>query len=164
MSPDDLLIRRAGLADVKAIWEIEKLSFPSPWSRWAIMAELSNPVSAMLVAGPPAPQPWQLWGYIIYWLVAQEMHILNLAVHPAHRRRGIARRLLTEALVQARVQGAEEAWLEVRPSNQAALDLYQSFGFEEVGVRPLYYADTHEDALLLVFSWAGKEGNSTTAG
>jgi ribosomal-protein-alanine N-acetyltransferase len=162
MSPE-LLIRRAGLADVKAIWDIEKLSFPAPWSRWAILAELSNPVSTMLVAGPAPPLPWEIWGYIIYWLVVQEMHILNLAVHPRRCRRGIARRLLTQALVNARASGAAEAWLEVRPSNQAALDLYQSFGFAEVGVRPKYYTDTNEDALILGFSWQdGKASQEET--
>jgi len=148
-----LTICRARRADVKAIWAIEKLSFPSPWSRWSFLTELANPLSHTLVAGPLSPQPWQVWGYIIFWLVAGEMHILNLAVHPDHRRRGIARRLLTEALSRGRSLGAQEAWLEVRPSNSPARALYESFGFEEVGKRPQYYTDTQEDALLLVFAW-----------
>ena len=86
------------------------------------------------------------------------MHILNLAVHPGHRRRSIARRLLAEALAQARTLGAELAWLEVRPSNLAALALYESFGFRQVGRRPRYYDDTHEDALLLTLDWGGEKG------
>ena len=81
------------------------------------------------------------------------MHLLNLAVHPARRRRGISRALLTASLEKARGQGAEVVWLEVRPSNQAALTLYQSFGFKEVGIRQNYYTDNGEDALIYVFSW-----------
>jgi ribosomal-protein-alanine N-acetyltransferase len=87
------------------------------------------------------------------------MHILNLAVHPSKRRRGIARRLLSEGLAQARALGAELAWLEVRPSNNAARALYESFGFKEAGRRPGYYDDTQEDALLLTLEW-----RSETAG
>jgi ribosomal-protein-alanine N-acetyltransferase len=158
-----LLIRRAGLADVRSIWAIEKSSFPAPWSRWTFLAELSNPISTLLVAGPPPPQPWETWGYIIYWIIAEEMHVLNLAVHADQRRRGIAWALLTEALTRGRAAGATASWLEVRPSNQPARALYESFGFKEVAVRPQYYTDTQEDALILVFYWqedndAEKEG------
>jgi [ribosomal protein S18]-alanine N-acetyltransferase len=153
-----LLIRRAGLADVSAIWAIETLSFPTPWSRWSFLAELGQQNSHMLVAGPSPPQSWQTWGYLIFWVVLEEMHILNLAVHPAHRRQGIARQLLSEGLAQARKLGAELAWLEVRPSNAPARALYESFGFKEVGRRPRYYDDTHEDALLLTLEMGKRIG------
>jgi ribosomal-protein-alanine N-acetyltransferase len=112
----------------------------------------------MLVAGPPPPQPWETWAYIVYWVVADEMHLLNLAVHPARRRQGIARALLTEALARVRTQGVVVVWLEVRPSNAAALALYQAFGFEEVGVRPGYYSDCGEDALVYALTWASPSG------
>lgn len=148
-----LTIRKAGLADVRAIWAIEKLSFPAPWSRWSFLAELGHSPSHTLVIGPAPPQPWETWGYIVFWVVADEMHIINLAVHPRHRRRGLARQLLAAALTQARTLGAAIAWLEVRPSNHPARNLYASFGFQEVGTRPRYYNDTQEDALLLTFSW-----------
>jgi len=105
------------------------------------------------VAGPPPPEPWETWGYVIYWILADEMHLLNLAVHPDQRRRGIARSLLTGALDKARTQGAAVVWLEVRPSNAAALSLYHSFGFKEIGIRPGYYTDNGEDALIYAFSW-----------
>lgn len=146
-------IRQAGITDVRSLCEIEKLSFPAPWSLWCFLAEYANSKSTILVAGPPPPEPWEIWGYLVYWLLADEMHLLNLAVHPAHRRRGIARLLLTTALARAHSQGAAVVWLEVRPSNRAALALYQSFGFEEVGIRPGYYADNGEDALIYAFSW-----------
>ncbi len=148
-----LLVRRASLADVPAIWAIEQVSFPTPWSRWSFLAELGHGNSHTLVAGPSPPHPWQTWGYLIFWVVLDEMHILNLAVHPDHRRRGIARQLLAEGLAQARELGAELAWLEVRTSNLRAQALYASFGFKEVGRRPGYYDDTHEDAILLTLEW-----------
>ena len=146
-------IRRAGLTDVRSLWEIEKVSFPSPWSLWCFLAEYANSKSTILVAGPPPPEPWETRGYIIYWILADEMHLLNLAVHPDQRRRGIARSLLTAALDKARAQGAAVVWLEVRPSNAAALSLYHSFGFQEIGIRPGYYTDNGEDALIYAFSW-----------
>jgi ribosomal-protein-alanine N-acetyltransferase len=151
-----LLIRRARLADVSSIWAIEKVSFPTPWSRWTFLAELGQGKSHFLVAGPAPPDPWQTWGYLVFWVVLDEMHILNLAVHPQHRRRGIARRLLAEGTALAQTMGAKLAWLEVRPSNHAALALYESFGFKEMGRRPGYYDDTQEDALLLVLEWEEK--------
>jgi [ribosomal protein S18]-alanine N-acetyltransferase len=151
------LIRRAGLADVPAIWAIETLSFPSPWSRWSFLAELGHRNSYTLVVGPSSLHPWRTWGYLVFWVVLEEMHILNLAVHPAHRRHGIARRLLSEGLAQSRTLGAEVAWLEVRPSNTAARTLYEAFGFKEVGRRPRYYDDTQEDALLLTLEWERSE-------
>ena len=152
MTPD-LLIRQARLTDVKSIWDIERLSFPAPWSFWSFLSELGNPHSHILVAGPSPPRTWETQGYIVYWVVAEEMHIMNLAVHPRHRRQGIAKALLQEAMHRARAQGAEAAWLEVRPTNQAAQALYESFGFQTVGVRPHYYADNQEDALLMAFYW-----------
>ncbi len=148
-----LTIRKAGLTDIKAIFAIEKESFPTPWSRWTFLAELTHPVGHFLVVGPSPPSPWELWGYIIFWIVADEMHLLNLAVHPKQRRHGIARVLLEEALRQSRAQGATVVWLEVRPSNTAARALYASFGFKEVGRRPKYYEDTNEDAILLALEW-----------
>ncbi len=147
------LIRRASLTDVRSLCEIEKLSFPSPWSLWCFLAEYANSKSTILVAGPRRPLPWEVWGYIIFWVVAGEMHILNLAVHPARRRRGIARALLNAALERGRSQGVTVVWLEVRPSNNAALALYQSFGFQEVGLRPRYYTDNNEDALIYALFW-----------
>jgi [ribosomal protein S18]-alanine N-acetyltransferase len=146
-------IRRAGLTDVRSLWEIEKVCYAAPWSLWCFLAEYANSKSTMLVAGPPPDEDWEARGYIIYWVVADEMHLLNLAVHPTHRRRGISRQLLDAAMTQARAQGAGVAWLEVRPSNRAALALYQSFGFDEVGVRPGYYTDNGEDALIYAFFW-----------
>lgn len=146
-------IRKAGMWDIPAIFAIEKESFPTPWSRLTFLAELNQPVSHFLVIGPSPPAPREIWGYIIFWVAADEMHLLNLAVHPKQRRRGLARVLLTAGLDRARTLGVKVAWLEVRPSNAAARALYESFGFKEVGLRPQYYDDTNEDAILLALHW-----------
>lgn len=152
-------IRPAGLADVKAIHRIETLSFLTRWSRWSFYSELLNPLSTTLVA-TLAGDPSQVVGYLIYWVAAGEMHILNLAVHPRWRRRGVARLLLTTGLEQARERGARTAWLEVRPSNLPALALYESLGFVPVGRRPGYYEDTGEDALILELTLAPEESET----
>ncbi|MFI5330812.1 MAG: ribosomal protein S18-alanine N-acetyltransferase [Desulfobaccales bacterium] len=152
------MIRKAALTDVRAIFAIEKESFPTPWSRWTFLAELTQPISYFLVIGPAPPEPWKVWGYIVYWVAAEEMHLLNLAVHPEQRRRGIARVLLSHALERSRNLGATVAWLEVRPSNASARALYKSFGFKEVGLRPGYYDDTKEDAILLALYWEEEAG------
>ena len=141
------------MTDISGIWTIEKVSFPTPWPRVSFLAELAHPLSHTLVAGPMPPLPWRVWAYLIFWVVAEEMHILNLAVHPGQRRRGLARSLLAAAMTQARDLGALVAWLEVRPSNAPALNLYHSLGFQKVGRRPRYYDDTQEDALLLAHYW-----------
>ncbi len=100
-----LFIRKAGLTDVRAIFAIEQESFPTPWSRWTFLAELTQPISHFLVIGPEPPATWEVWGYIVFWVAAEEMHLLNLAVHPERRRQGLARTLLAEALRQSRTQG-----------------------------------------------------------
>lgn len=142
-------IRPATFADVKAIANIENLAFTNPWSRWCFYSELANPLSTTLVA-TPRDSPKSIVGYLIYWVAAQEMHILNLAVHPQWRRRGVAKALLAQGLAQAQARGAQVAWLEVRPSNQAALALYETHGFLPVGRRRGYYEDTGEDAVIMV--------------
>ncbi len=155
-------IRRATPADVRAMWEIERASFPAPWSYGTLLGELANPLSVTLIAGTSPPLPWKLLGYVIFWVAAEEMHLLNLAVHPEQRRQGLGRRLLTRALHLARRKGALVAWLEARPSNAPALALYHSLGFKEAGRRPRYYRETGEDALILVSELgegSGEESN-----
>ncbi|MGQ9922168.1 MAG: ribosomal protein S18-alanine N-acetyltransferase [Desulfobacca sp.] len=145
--PLPLVLAGATPADLEAIVKIERQSFSSPWPAQFFAAELSQPHSTTLVARDPAAG--RVSGYIIFWIIIDELHILNLAVHPACRRRGIARRLLREALQRAAERRCRTAWLEVRPSNTAALSLYQSLGFRQITTRKRYYDDTGEDALIL---------------
>jgi ribosomal-protein-alanine N-acetyltransferase len=88
-------------------------------------------------------------GYVCVWEIADEVHVTNIAVHPAHRRRGIARGMLDLLLAESRARDLRLIVLEVRPSNQEAIALYESFGFRVTGRRRGYYYDTGEDALVM---------------
>ena len=95
-------------------------------------------------------------GFCNYWLVHDEVHLLNIAIAPARRRQGLARRLMDELLDFARRHECTTVILEVRKSNRAAIELYHSYGFEAVGLRPRYYVEDREDALVMSLS-LGKE-------
>jgi [ribosomal protein S18]-alanine N-acetyltransferase len=136
-------------ADIDALLDLENQSFQSPWPRQHFESELAQPHSYILLARHLPEGRKEIVGYVIYWLIVDELHILNLAVNPGCRRRGIARRLLLEAMRLAQAGVIKTAWLEVRPSNRAALALYQSLGFEAVMTRKRYYSDTGEDAIIL---------------
>lgn len=103
-------------------------------------------------------------GYICLWEVADELHVTNIAVHPDHRRRGIARALLTRVLDDARRRPVRLVILEVRPSNTEALALYESFGFRVVGRRRGYYYDTGEDALVMEMGLDGGSRSEASGG
>jgi ribosomal-protein-alanine N-acetyltransferase len=141
---------RAG--DLDEVVRIEHASFQTPWSRQAFLHELErNRVAALWVAragyGAEAPAP--VVGYLCLWVVADEVHVTNLAVDPAWRGVGVGRFLLATLLARLRAAGARRAFLEVRPGNVEARRLYAGLGFHEVGRRRGYYVDTGEDALLL---------------
>jgi ribosomal-protein-alanine N-acetyltransferase len=134
--------------DLQTVLAIEQQSFTSPWSRTMFLSELDNTHEArQLVARVEGRE--DIVGYIGYRLVVDEMHIVIIAVHPAWRRRGIARSLLCAAMAQARQAACTKATLEVRVSNTAAQRLYYQLGFAPVGVRPRYYTRPTEDALIL---------------
>ena len=135
-------------SDLDEVLAIERASFPNPWSRRAFLHELrENPVAQLWVA---RPEPGRgVLGYLGLWFIVDEVHITNLAVAPAHRRQGIARALLSTILGVCQADGAVRAILEVRPSNDEARNLYQTFGFRTVGRRKGYYFDSGEDALVM---------------
>jgi [ribosomal protein S18]-alanine N-acetyltransferase len=143
----DYIIARSTEADLEAVMAIERLSFPTPWQRQAFSDELARPWARLEVLRQVATGG--VVGFCNYWLVADELHILNIAVHPDERRRGHAARLLEHILSEANRNKTRVASLEVRLSNHAAQALYRKFGFREVGTRPRYYADNGEDALLM---------------
>jgi ribosomal-protein-alanine N-acetyltransferase len=131
--------------DLNDVLVIERKSFSKPWTRAMFLAELSgNPCARFFVAVAGA----ELVGYIGCWVVADEMQIVNLAVRKDAWRRGVASRLLRYAFECA---GTDllRAYLEVRRSNQAAIEMYERFGFRRAGVRRGYYDDPKEDALLM---------------
>jgi ribosomal-protein-alanine N-acetyltransferase len=142
------------VADLEAVLRIERLSFHTPWSRQAFLHELErNRVAGLWVARGKRPGETDhtapVVGYLCLWVVADEIHVTNLAVDPAWRGEGIGRLLLGTLLAHHRAGGARRAFLEVRPDNVGARRLYSELGFQEVGRRRGYYVDTGEDALLL---------------
>jgi ribosomal-protein-alanine N-acetyltransferase len=136
-------------ADLDEVLAIERISFPTPWSRGAFLYEMrQNPAARCWVARGAPPSPSVL-AYLCLWEIPPEIHITNLAVHPEWRRQGIARALLAAILEDARRRGITLALLEVRPTNAEAVGLYEGLGFQIVGRRKGYYFDTGEDALLM---------------
>jgi ribosomal-protein-alanine N-acetyltransferase len=141
----DTIIASSTEADLDAVMAIERLSFPMPWPRQAFSDELTRPWARLEVLRHTG----RVVGFCNYWLVADELQILNIAIHPDERRRGHAERLLQHILSEANRNNTHVVSLEVRMSNQPAQALYRKFGFREVGTRPKYYADNGEDALLM---------------
>jgi [ribosomal protein S18]-alanine N-acetyltransferase len=140
----------ATVTDIDELLTIENQSFHSPWPREHFQNELAQPHSFILLARSESGQ--EIAGYIIYWFIVDELHILNLAVSPLFRQQGIARGLICEAIRLAKIKNITTAWLEVRTSNKEALSLYHSMGFRRVMTRKRYYSDTGEDAFILTRS------------
>ena len=135
--------------DIDQVLAIEQASFSMPWSRNLFLSEFRSPGVSTLLVSLANDTPRMVTGYIIYWLVEYEMHILNLAVAPAHRRHGIARQLVLDAIKRAYAKGARQAFLEVRASNTAAQKLYSDLGFTGSFVRRDYYDSPTEDAVIM---------------
>lgn len=131
--------------DAAAVERIERVSFAVPWSRRAFWEETANERTLYLVAIAEG----KIVGYAGAWIVLDEAQITNVAVAPEKRGQGVGRRLMEEMMARAKARGAVRMTLEVRPSNEAALTLYKSCGFEDYGRRPHYYQDNGEDAVIM---------------
>ena len=151
MESGSLLIGEYEAGDIDQIIAIERESFPTPWSASIFRGEIACPISRVLVAKFDRDPGARVAGYIVYWQVVDETHLHNIAVRRDLRRQGIASRLLGEAVRCSRLKGAKWLTLEVRRSNLIAQRFYEKFGFSVRGIRPGYYTDTSEDALIL---WA----------
>ena len=144
--PLKLMIEAMRLEDLEEVQRIELASFSTPWPSNAYRSELeTNRLASYLVARIDD----KVVGYGGMWLMVDEAHITTFAVHPAWRRRRIGERLLLAFLDLARDRHAREATLEVRLSNLPARRLYEKYGFRPVGLRPRYYSDNNEDALIM---------------
>jgi ribosomal-protein-alanine N-acetyltransferase len=142
--------RRMTLADLPGVMEIEKEAFTNPWSLEMVKKELTQEWSTVLLLEESTPWGWELRAFGIFWIVADEVHVLNVATHVASRRKGYGRRLMDEVLAVGRSRSCRIATLEVRRSNVAAITLYTQLGFRTVGMRPSYYADNQEDAAVMI--------------
>lgn len=142
----EILIRPLTRRDIKEVMDIEQVSFPDPWQEAMFYSELNNrKISRFYVAMIDG----RLVGYIGMWIIQDEAHILNLAIHPDYRRQGIGSRLLETLFEKARKKGVKRVTLEVRASNTTAQQFYKRFGIQEIAIRKRYYRDTHEDALIM---------------
>ena len=140
------LVRPMAAEDLDAVMAVEQGSFHAPWSRSAFEEELTqNRLARYLVALDGEA----IVGYAGTWLVINEAHVTNVAVHADRRRQGIGRVLMDALMQMAREEGMESMTLEVRVSNEAARALYQQLGFVSAGIRKNYYSETKEDALIL---------------
>jgi len=146
--PGRVQIDDMSLLDIPAVLEIERSSHLEPWREEFFLEELDRPYSRVLVARIADRSPDPL-GYTCFWRVADEIHILNLAVHWEYRRQGIGRCLMQFALREGYRGQARLAVLEVRRSNLAARNLYESLGFRPIAERPNYYGGVPEPAFIM---------------
>ncbi|PKN76824.1 MAG: ribosomal-protein-alanine N-acetyltransferase [Deltaproteobacteria bacterium HGW-Deltaproteobacteria-10] len=137
--------------DLPEIMAIEQESFLSPWSEGMFADELKVRHSQCLVARLSSDKKSMIGGYLIFWIVADEAHLHNLAVKKEFRRQGLAQGFMNVMKEISRQAGVKTQTLEVRESNEEAIKLYRKCGFVVKGRRPLYYTDTQEDALIM---WA----------
>jgi ribosomal-protein-alanine N-acetyltransferase len=144
VSDDALDIRRLTYADLPQIIAIERRAFPTPWSLAMFVLELSKPAGVCLTA----LRDDEMLGYLICSRYDTVWHIMNVAVDPAHRRRGIATAMLADLFRRIDSRTARFT-LEVRESNLAAIELYERFGFRAAGRRRRYYQDNGEDAVVM---------------
>ncbi len=153
-NPQPILIRSLGYSDLPQVIAIERRAFPTPWSLAMFVLELSKP-SGICVA---AIEERRMVGYLICSRYADVWHLMNIAIDPPVRRRGIATALLEEMIARA---GDDASFtLEVRPSNVHAIALYERFGFRSAGTRRPYYHDTGEDAVIM---WRTAETTSNSS-
>jgi len=132
-------------ADIESVIAIERASFQFPWSTRFFLDELQVDCARSILAEVEG----SIVGYVLFWFLAEEVDIHNIAVHPDFRRQGIGRLLLEQVVAAARRQERLRVTLDVRFSNAPAQNLYRSFGFITRGLRKGYYSDNGEDALVM---------------
>ncbi|WP_214627966.1 ribosomal protein S18-alanine N-acetyltransferase [Paenibacillus agaridevorans] len=143
-----LVYRPMSLADIPAVLLIEQESFSSPWTEESFVNELKNNMFARYLA---LEYGGQLIGYGGMWIIMDEAHVTNIAIRSDVRGIGLGHRLMAQLQRTALFYGAARMTLEVRVSNEHAQRLYRKHGFQPSGVRPNYYSDNNEDALIM---WA----------
>jgi [ribosomal protein S18]-alanine N-acetyltransferase len=139
----EVQIRRLAYSDLPAVISIERRSFPTPWSLAMFVLELSKPSGICLAASAGD----ELLGYVVCSRYDQVWHLMNIAIAPEHRARGVAGKLMRRLIAEA--QAKLPFTLEVRVTNHRAIGMYERFGFRSAGVRPRYYHDNGEDALIM---------------
>lgn len=141
----EISIRKMLPEDIDGVAQVEQQSFLTPWSRQTFAEEMKNMLAQYLVVETDGV----IAGYAGMWVIIDEAHVTNIAILPQYRCRGLGEKLLQSLIKLAVRYGAQSMTLEVRVSNTAAQHLYYKKGFTVEGVRPNYYTDTHEDALIM---------------
>lgn len=142
-------IERMRAEHIPQVAQLDKLCFAVPWSKKSFENEMTNNLACYHVLLDAD----KVIGYGGYWHILNEAHVTNIAVLPAYRRMGLGSMLLLHMIQDAGAEGVDTMTLEVRISNHAAKRLYERFGFCEEGVRPGYYSDNREDALIMTRRW-----------
>jgi len=138
-------VRPMGEEDIPEVENIERVSFSSPWTSRLFYLEIKKKDFAFYRV---LEFNKKVVGYAGYWRIQDEAHLVTFAIHPFYRRRGLGKILLNHILEEVRKRGIKRVTLEVRKSNYAAQNLYEGFGFKKVAIRPHYYHDTGEDAIV----------------
>lgn len=144
-----MILEKMNASHVARIAELEKICFSDPWSEKSVASELDNKLSCWLVA----VEADVVAGYIGSQTVCGETDMMNVAVHPDHRRKGIAEALILALIGELKSMDSHCLTLEVRASNAPAIALYEKLGFSEIGRRKNYYRNPREDALILRKEW-----------
>lgn len=147
-TPDSFYLRKMEFDDIPYVKEIENLSFTNPWPESAFRGELENPgISFPFVIVLKNVE--RVVGHVIYWQIREEVQISNIAVHPDFRGLGIGKKVMQEIIDRVKKDGVNYIFLEVRPSNSSALNLYIKLGFQKLGIRRNYYHNPVEDAIIM---------------
>ncbi|GED34644.1 MULTISPECIES: ribosomal protein S18-alanine N-acetyltransferase [Brevibacillus] len=144
--PNELEYRFMTMQDVGAVAELERLSFSTPWPHDAFVNELTKNPNARYVV---VVHQNRIIAYCGMWIIIDEAHITNVAVHPLYRGKKVGLGLMIKMMNVARMFHAKSMTLEVRPSNTVARSMYTKLGFKEHGVRKRYYSDNNEDAIIM---------------
>ena len=144
-----MMIVRMNEGHVKTVAELEKICFSDPWSENSVASELKNKLALWLVA----EEEGRVAGYIGSQTCTDESDVMNVAVHPDFRRRGMAEALVNALVAELKAIGSHCLTLEVRVSNVPAVSLYEKLGFTEIGRRKNYYRNPKEDALIMRKEW-----------
>jgi ribosomal-protein-alanine N-acetyltransferase len=134
-------------SDLDTVCRIARESFSTPWTQAVFESELQRDWAEVRVLRSGKGE--RICGFINFWIIGDEIHIHNLAVLPTMRRRGYGRTLLLDMFEIAKNRSVSTILLEVRCSNEAAINLYKSVGFKSIAIRPRYYSDNQEDAMIM---------------
>jgi len=146
----NLLFRQMDLKDLEDVKSIDKIAFPNPWPENAFRYEIEkNPNARLWVVEVNEEEETKIIGFSVIWIVLDEAHVGTIAIHPNYQNQQFGQKLLANVCKQLITENISKIFLEVRESNNPAIHLYESFGFDVDGERKKYYRDNGETAILM---------------